>query len=97
MLLSSNEIEQFDAAATSAVVSIAIDSKATACKAEQSAVAGTKVTFPKLASKTDCLGQMLRATGALTSDLVVTYNTAKDTLEVAVDSEGVDETLGVCK
>ena len=88
---------KFDAAATTAAVSITIDSNATACKAEQSAVAGTKVTFPQLASKTDCLGQMLRATGALTSDLVVTYNAAKDTLEVAVDSEGVDETIEVCK
>jgi len=39
---------------------------------------------------------MLRATGALTSNLVVTYNAANDTLEMAVDSEGVDETLKVC-
>ena len=57
---------------TTVDVSITIDSAVSACKAELCKVSGTTVDFPNLASKTDCLGNALRATGALTSDLVVT-------------------------
>lgn len=66
------------------------------CKAESCQVNGSAVTFPTLAAKTDCLGQLLRATGALTSDLSVSYDPTNDALELEVDSEGVDATMHPC-
>lgn len=66
------------------------------CKMEQCHVNGTQVDFPALASKTDCLGVLLRNTGALTSDLAVSYDAANDVLALEVDSEGVDATMHPC-
>lgn len=86
----------FGAMATTVDVAITIDSAASGCKGELTKVAGTAVTFPNLANKTDCLGTILRGTGALTSDLLVTYDPAADTVTVEVDSEGVTAVLQVC-
>ena len=77
-------------------ISISIDSTVSACKKEGCAVAGPTVSFPTLASTKDCLGQALRATGALTTDLAVSYDPKADSITVEVDSEGVTATLGVC-
>jgi hypothetical protein len=87
----------FDKAGTSVGTKVSIDGTATSCKAEGVKVVGTEVSFPSLASKTDCLGQMLRATGALTGDLKASYDPTKDKLTVEVDSEGVTANLAVCK
>ena len=78
-------------------VAITIDSAASACAKEACVVNGTAVSFPNLASKTDCLGNVVRGTGALTGDLQVLYDPVGDTLAVNVDSEGVGAVLHVCK
>lgn len=62
----------------------------------QVTVGGTAVAFPNLANKTDCLGNVLRGTGALTTDLEVKYDPTADTITVEVDSEGVNAVLKVC-
>eukprot|EP00035_Acanthoeca_spectabilis_P021600 m.439107 g.439107 ORF g.439107 m.439107 type:complete len:152 (+) comp18333_c0_seq1:36-491(+) len=87
----------FGALAPTVNVAITIDSAASKCVAESYKLAGTAITFPNLPSKTDCLGNVLRGTGALDSDLVVTYDPTADTVTVEVDSEGVTATLQVCK
>jgi hypothetical protein len=86
----------FDKTATSTDLSISIDGTVGPCKAELCAVNGSAITFPGLASTKDCLGQLLRGTGALTSDLAVTYDPTKDEVTVEVDSEGVTAILGMC-
>jgi len=86
----------FNKDASQVDVNITIDSTATFCRLENSNVTGTTVNFPSLANKTDCLGQLISGTGALLTDLVVTIDPSKDTIEVAVDSEGVDEVLQPC-
>jgi beta-galactosidase/beta-glucuronidase len=63
---------------------------------EAIAVKGGKVAFPHLASTTDCVGKVLRSTGALTGDLDVSYDAVKDTVGLEVDSEGTDATLVRC-
>jgi len=86
----------FALSAATVDVSLTIDSTASKCPGEPCKVANTAVNFPNLASKTDCLGEALRATGALTSDLQVSYDSTADTVTVEVDSEGVMATLQVC-
>ena len=87
----------FSAKGATADVAITIDSAASACAAEPCVVNGTDVTFTNLANKTDCLGNVVRGTGALTTDLVVKYDPVGDTIAVNVDSEGVAAVLKVCK
>ena len=86
----------FSADASAVAVHITIDGAANACKGEAVQVDGNAVDFPNLPKKGDCLGDTIRGTGALTGDLQVAYDAAKDVVVVEVDSEGVDETLGVC-
>ena len=83
-----------DASAVS--VGITIDGAANICKGESVHVSGDTVNFPNLPKNGDCLGDTIRSTGALTGDLQVSYDADKDVVVVEVDSEGVDETLGVC-
>ena len=89
-------ILQFNAAANSVNVTVSIDFSVSNCPAEKTAVKGTSLTFPGLASGTDCLGEMLRNTGALTGDLQASYDPMTDTVEFDVDSEGVTAMLTVC-
>ena len=86
----------FSPDATAVAVNITIDGAASGCKAEVVKVVGKAVTFPGIANKTDCLGLLVTNTGALSSDLALTYNPVANTLEVEVDSEGVDELLQMC-
>ena len=85
------------AGASSANVSITIDGTAGTCAAETSSVSGSAVTFPNINDATDCLALLITNTGALPGDLVVTYDAGADTVGFEVDSEGVTETLQVCK
>ena len=55
-----------------------------------------QVLFPNIASKADCLGKLITGTGALPTDLELTYDAGGDTVGFEVDSEGVTETLQVC-
>ena len=86
----------FGAGASDANASITIDGTAGACTGETIKVAGSSVTFPTINGKTDCLGLLITSTGALTGDLVITYDSAADTMHFEVDSEGVTETLQGC-
>jgi len=89
-----------NAGASSANVSITIDGTAGACAAETSSVSGSAVAFPNINNATDCLALLITNTGALPGDLVVTYDpydAGADTVGFEVDSEGVTETLQVCK
>jgi hypothetical protein len=87
----------FSAKGATVDVAITIDSAASVCATEPCVVNGTDVTFTNLANKTDCLGNVVRGTGALTTDLVVKYDPVGDTIAVNVDSEGVAAVLKVCK
>ena len=86
----------FSADARHVAVHITIDGAASACEGEAVQVDGKAVAFPNLAKKGDCLGDTVRSTGALTGDLQVSYDAGRDVVLLEVDSEGVDETLGVC-
>ena len=87
----------FNQNATLVAVSITIDGAKSHCAAEPFKFTGAAVTFPGIASKTDCLGKVLTGTGALPGDLKVTYNPAKDTLALEVDSEGVTAVMRSCR
>eukprot|EP01079_Euglenida_sp_SAG-EU17-18_P011745 gene11745-2139_t len=86
----------FNANATTVKVSITIDGTASSCAAEACSVNSTALEFPNLAKDSDCLGQILRGTGALTGDLQVAYDPSADSFDLSVNSEGVEATLKAC-
>jgi C1A family cysteine protease len=90
-------IFQFNEGATKVNITANIDGTVNNCEAEGATVVGTKVTFPAQTSKGDCLGKLVVSSGAPVTDLVVTYDPTKDTLDVDVDSEGLSITMGTCK
>jgi hypothetical protein len=79
-----------------AQINITIDFTASTCTEELYKVNGSTIVFPTLANQTDCLGNVLRSTGALTGDLVVSFDSTQDTVTVEVDSEGVTAVLQSC-
>ena len=81
---------------TSTDFSTTLDGTKTVCKGETIKVTGKDVAFPNIAKKTDCVGKMVTATGALPSDLKVTYDAATKSLTVDIDSEGLTVVMKEC-
>lgn len=87
----------FNKDATQADIKATFDSQKSACKAESCKFAADgAVTFPTSTKATDCLAKFIVSTGAPITDLSVSYDASKDTLEVDIDSEGLEVTLSPC-
>ena len=76
--------------------STTLDGTKTVCKGEAVKVTGKDVAFPNIAKKTDCVGKMVTGTGALPSDLKVTYDSAAKTVTVDIDSQGLTVLMKEC-